>query len=136
MPRKLPLLSGSKAAYPGTSTCPVCRRAKVFEPHSFVVLEAGALLMNRRTQDSRPSASLDGFLSLIWHGAHDGGAGRDRDITAVLPVADSVAGGQVAFYFCSPKCLRQFFRELVTSLEDRIRSAKKPRARSRTPRRP
>ena len=136
MPRKLPLLTGSKASFPGTPTCPVCRRAKVFEPHSFVVLEAGALLMNRRAQEGRPSASLDGFLSLIWHGAHDGGVGRNRDISAILPVADSVKGGQVAFYFCSPKCLRQFFRELLTSLEDRIRGAKKPRPRSRTRRQP
>src|SRR5215510_4409415 len=89
----LPLVRGERGAYPQKPLCPICRRNKVFEPHSFAVLAAGALMEVRRG-NSVLDDRLRGFLSLTWHGAHDGGSGRDPEAYIDLPIADDVSGGQ------------------------------------------
>ena len=59
------------------------------------------------------------------------GSGEHADIFAHAPVADGVAGGQSEMYFCSTRCLRRFFNELVDELERRVQVATDKRARTR-----
>jgi len=136
MRKRFPLLAGANSVFPGSGTCAVCNAGKVKEPHSFVVLQAGALLFNRSRTVASASNSLDGFVSLVWHGAHDEGRGPARGVQAALPIAESVAGGQVEFYFCSLRCLRRFFSGLVSTLQERIKGAHPARPRGQKRRRP
>lgn len=68
---------------------------------------------------------LEGFASLIWHGAHDTGIGKDRDIYTVVDFARDTEGGQFEIYFCSTKCMRIFFTRWVDALEAKIEDEKK-----------
>ena len=92
------------------------------------ILTAGALLMDRKTDSGKMSDVLDGFLSLTWHGAHDGGVGAKRDIFTSVFVAESVRGGQFDLYFCSTDCLRNFLNECVDALDAKI-AYQMPRAK-------
>jgi hypothetical protein len=117
---KFPLLKG-KSKYPTKNNCAWCKRSKVCEPHSFAVLDGGALLINRRTGDGGPDDRLDGFFDLTWHGAHkdEGGKGEYSDIIARVGIAKDVRGGQFEIYFCSTKCLREFLNHAVDKLEEK-----------------
>ncbi len=123
MRAKLPVVAKTKSSYPDKALCPQCRKAKVLEPHSMAILSAGALRMDRKTDSGKMSDNLDGFLSLTWHGAHDNGAGDNRDIYTSVYVADSVGGGQFDVYFCSTDCLRAFLNECVDALDAKIAKA-------------
>src|SRR6266508_2289157 len=80
---KLPLVKGRQLFCPRRPLCPVCKKSKILEPHSFAVLTGGALIMDRRRRNGRMDDALDGFLDLVWHGSHDGGEGQER--TCVFP---------------------------------------------------
>lgn len=111
--------------FPKEALCPVCRAAKVLEPHSMAIINLGAILMtNRETGSGTMSSDLDGFLRLIWHGAHDGGLGRDSGIDAHVEIVEDAHGGQADLYFCSTRCLRGFLNACVDELEHRIVGAK------------
>lgn len=117
---KYPLLKGNKTSFPDKALCPWCKKNKVFEPHSFAVLSAGALL----AEDSKLSYSdMEGFFNLTWHGAHCGGKGKLRDIYKVMDVAEDVKRGQFDLYFCSFKCLRAWFNSAVDELERSVHKA-------------
>jgi hypothetical protein len=77
-----------------------------------------------------PDPRMEGFLELLWHGAHDGGSGEHPDVLVRMPIAEDVDGGQCELYVCSTQCLRRFFTGLVDELERRIR-AKSKRERAR-----
>jgi hypothetical protein len=91
---KFPLVTGKNTDYPTTAKCPQCKKRKVCEPHSMVVLGGGALLLDRKRENSRESSALSGFLDLIWHGAHDHGIGDDRDLYTIMNIVDDAIGGQ------------------------------------------
>ncbi len=122
---KLPLVMGKNTDYPRTARCPQCKKRKVFEPHSMVILGGGALLLDRKRENSRESNALSGFLELIWHGAHDHGIGDDRDLFTTLTLVDDAIGGQFSLAFCSTACLRAFLNSLVNELEKRIERDRK-----------
>jgi len=81
------------------------------------ILEAGALFMNRKNDSGGPSERMDGYLGLLWHGAHDGGKGRNREVCCRLDIMRDVLGGQGEIYFCSTTCLRRFLCDCVDALE-------------------
>ena len=85
-------------------------------------IDAGALKFNRKRTIGGPSEDLDGFLALCWHGAHDHGAGTDRDVIVDLEIAKNVRGGQAELYFCSTRCLRKFLNACVDELELQIQT--------------
>jgi hypothetical protein len=89
------------------------------------ILSGGALLMDRETDSGGMSDDMDGFLSLTWHGAHDGGQGEHKDIHTSVYVADYTRGGQYEVYFCSTKCLREYLNFCVDQLESRIAAEEK-----------
>jgi hypothetical protein len=131
-----PVISESASVWPSPGRrCPVCQRARVWEPHTFITISGGALKMDRRRDSGGPDESLDGFLELGWHGAHDGGIGPFRDTGGLLYLAESIRGGQFSFAVCSTRCLRGLFRKWVDELDVRIRRAvakdksKRPRRR-------
>ena len=115
-----PVVEGKTTHWPDKAVCPVCGENKVFEPHSFAILTAGALLMNRAEDYGGRSDDLDGFLTLGWHGAHEGGVGADRDIGCNLDIMQDTFGGQGELYFCSTECLRNFLNQSVDALENMI----------------
>jgi len=129
----LPLMRGKKAYYPRLPVCPSCRRKRVFEPHSFAVLSAGALLKTGPGDTARPDQRMLGFLDLTWHGAHNGGSGKNADLFVTLPIARDVFGGQSEIYFCSTSCLHRFFGRLVQELQRRVDASarRSPRRKSR-----
>jgi hypothetical protein len=118
-----PVVKGKISRWPEEPLCPMCRKARVFEPHSMACIDAGALKVNRKRDTGGPSDDLDGFLHLSWHGAHDSGMGDDRDIFCNLEVIKDVRGGQGELYFCSTTCLRAFLNACVDALEQQIRRA-------------
>lgn len=88
--------------------------------------------MDRKNESGGPDDSMDGFLHMFWHGAHDGGIGKDKGIEASLDIARDVRGGQFELYFCSTKCLRSYLNYCVDELErkltvERHKSSKAPR---------
>jgi len=121
----LPVVKGKKSFWPTKPVCPVCGKRKVWEPHSMAVLSAGALLMNRREKSGGPSNKMDGYPSLEWHGAHNGGKGRDKEIGCMVYVIRDVVGGQADLYFCSTLCLRRFLNACVDELERRMAKERK-----------
>lgn len=123
---EFPVVRAERDAFPDEAICPCCKRAKVFEPHSFASLSGGALLIDDAEGGSAAipgGLRLQAYLDFLWHGAHEGGSGTDRDIHEVLSVADRVEGGQYELYFCSASCLRAFLNAAVDSLEARIAAA-------------
>ncbi|MBI5026393.1 MAG: hypothetical protein HZC12_06665 [Nitrospirae bacterium] len=114
-----------EGVYPSKAICPWCKKAKIFEPHSFAVLECGAYLMNRKRDVGVPDKKMDGFLSLIWHGAHNDGKGKDREIDCMLDVVSDVTGGQFGIYFCSTRCLRGWLNAIIDELESKIQKQSK-----------
>ncbi len=121
---KFPAVKGRSSSFPKKALCPWCQKNKVLEPHSFVVIAGGAFLMNREEDSGGPDDNMDGFLDIIWHGAHDGGEGRDREIGATVQIAKDVIGGQFELYFCSTKCLRPYLNFCVDELEKKMRKQK------------
>ncbi|WDP91819.1 MAG: hypothetical protein HUN04_19750 [Desulfobacter sp.] len=122
---KLPVVKETQSHFPKEPKCPICGKRKVFEPHSFAVLSAGALLMNRKDDSGGPSDNMDGFLNIGWHGAHDSGEGEHREIGCYVDIFRDVFGGQANAYFCSTECLRTFLNECVDALEKRINQEEK-----------
>jgi hypothetical protein len=117
---KLPVVKGKSNHWPKKPLCPICGNHKVFEPHSMAILAAGALLMDRAKDSGGPSDRLDGFLALHWHGAHDGGKGKVRDVYCAVDIIRDSVGGQADLYFCSTKCLRTFLNACVDELERKV----------------
>jgi hypothetical protein len=78
---------------------------------------------------------MDGFLSFSWHGAHDGGEGKYREIDATMQAAHDVRGGQFDLYFCLTKCLRSYLNYCIYDLEKKMKAGKaqsnKPLKRTR-----
>jgi hypothetical protein len=83
-----------------------------------VILSGGALLLDRKRENSIPSAALSGFLHLIWHGAHD---------NTMVDIALDVTGGQFELFFCSTACVRTFLNSWVDALDKRIAREKRTR---------
>lgn len=84
------------------------------------ILNGGALLMNSERTCGEMDERMDGFLSLIWHGAHGGGEGQNRERHCSLRLADNCRGGQFEIYFCSTQCLRGYLNHCVDRLEAEI----------------
>ncbi len=133
---RYPLIQGKgDNGWPKNFRCPVCKARKVWEPHTFVSINAGALLMDRRQRVGAPSKDMDGYLDIGWHGAHDDGEGDFRETGGRLQIGDSVHGGQLCITVCSTKCLRKLFNTWVDDLEKKMKKAVPltvPKARNRS----
>jgi len=105
---RLPVVGSNETHYPKRALCPWCRKCKVLEPHSFALLSGGAL------------SGIEGFLSLTWHGAHDGGEGRKRDVYVSVDVVRDSKDGRFELYFCSTVCLGRFFAACVERLDEKV----------------
>lgn len=63
---------------------------------------------------------IAGFLSLVWHGAHDEGEGDFREKGHTIDIVDQASDGQFMLAFCSTACLRTFLNQAVEELERQI----------------
>lgn len=79
------------------------------------------MLMDRKRENGGPDDKMDGFLALSWHGAHDQGKGKNRDINEQIEIAKNVRGGQFDQFCCSTKCLRAYLNYCVDKLEKKIK---------------
>ena len=77
--------------------------------------------MNRKVNSGGPHPNMEAFLSLAWHGAHNKGLGKNRDIYNVLNIVDDVKGGQFEFYFCSIKCFKKWFNQIIDDFQGKFR---------------
>jgi hypothetical protein len=125
---KFPILKGKHTAHPDKAVCPQCKRRKVLEPHSMAIFAGGSIYAGGRR--GIPD-ELEGFASITWHGAHDGGIGDDRDIYVSTDFARDCQGGQFEIYFCSTGCLRAFFNSWVDALEAKVQKEKQRNAKTR-----
>ena len=90
------------------------------------MINLGAMLMTDRKKGAGSmSEDLDGFMRLIWHGAHDGAVGRDANLDAHVDIVEDVRGGQADLYFCSTTCLRSFLNACVDDLERKVAETRK-----------
>ena len=107
--------------YPKKPICPICRKKKVWEPHSFAVLWGGAMEKKGRDHYSTEieAKNIVGVLELSWHGAHDDGEGEFREIDSGVEIVDNAPNGNFNLYFCSTSCLREFLNKAVDELERR-----------------
>jgi hypothetical protein len=48
---KFPVIGSKDTHWPTIPLCPICKKAKVLEPHSMAVLNAGALKKIKRKKD-------------------------------------------------------------------------------------
>lgn len=123
---RFPVAKERNVFFPTEALCPVCKAEKVLEPHSMAIVNLGAILMtNREAGSGSMSDDLDGFLRFIWHGAHDGGVGRDPGVEASVDIVEDARGGQADLYFCSTTCLREFLNACVDELERKVANARK-----------
>jgi hypothetical protein len=121
---KLPALKDRQSFSPTKALCPWCRKHKVLEPHSMVLLSGGALAKAGRDHYSGPTKGLKAFLDFRWHGAHDGGEGKYRENSVDVSVAQDVHGGIFTIAFCSVQCLREFLNSCLDQLEAKIKKMK------------
>ena len=128
---KFPILKGQHANHPKKAVCPQCGNRKVLEPHSMAIFEGGAMFMDRKRRNGGLHAQMDGFASIVWHGAHDKGVGQDRDICASVDFARDCHGGQFEICFCSTACLRAFFNSWVDALEAKVQKESRRDAKNR-----
>lgn len=128
---KFPVVKGKSWHWPKKPLCPICGKNKVFEPHSMAILTAGAMLMDRARDSGTPSNNLDGFLEIHWHGAHDGGQGKDGDVFCGVDIIRDAIGGQADLYFCSTECLRKFLNTCVDELERKVAEARRPKRQTK-----
>lgn len=110
-----PVVRGNSTRWPYKPVCPVCGENNIFEPHSFVVLSAGASLMDRDQDTGDSSEDLDGFLRMTMEGQ-----GADQGEGCSLDIIRDSHGGQGDLYFCSTQCLRSFLNRAVDELESKV----------------
>ena len=127
-----PVIS-KKSMYPERAICPICRKNKVLEPHSFAYLWGGAMEKKGRDYYSSEIESnrILGVLELAWHGAHDDGEGEFREIDSSVKIVDNAAGGNFSLFFCSTSCLREFLNKAVDKLEKEIGKLEANRLRAK-----
>ena len=115
-------LKGKSSHWPTKPLCPVCKRRKVFETHSFVSLSASTLIevCPRKKTVEVDDLKVETSLGILYHGAHDSGIGGQRDIFVRSDIADRVDDQEVEFYFCSTSCLKKFLCDWVDDLETKI----------------
>jgi len=89
------------------------------------------MLMDRAKDSGGPSDNLDGFLAPHWHGAHDGGKGKDDDIFGGVDIVRDAIGGQADLYFCSTMCPRTFLNACVDELEEKVAKARRPKPQTK-----
>jgi hypothetical protein len=66
-------------------------------------------------------SGIEGFLGITWHGAHDDGEGRKRDVYVNVDIVRDSEGGQFSLLFCSTVCLRRFFGACVDRLDEKVK---------------
>lgn len=132
----LPVVRGKRSSYPSHALCPICKRRKVFEPHTMVLLSGGACLQMKPRGPAGPDERMTAFLDIVTHTAHDGGVGRQDLGSGWVRIAEDVRGGQFDIAFCSPRCLRKFLSSCVDELELQMAAdrAKPHTKHPRTPR--
>lgn len=128
-----PVIDRRNQKYPKRPVCPICKKNKVWEPHSFVVLWGGAIEKKGRDhyESTIENANIVGVLNLDWHGAHDDGEGEFREIGITVDIVDKATGGNFDLYFCSTSCLREFLNKAVDALEQGMQECMKEQTRSK-----
>lgn len=118
---KFPALKRKSALWPLKSVCRSCAN----KPYSRAIFMGGAMrVTDAKTKSAEIAEDFIGFLDILWHSAHGGGTGADRGINVTVPLADETPIGQFEFYFCSTRCLREFFAACADELERKIKNAR------------
>jgi hypothetical protein len=109
----------------------ICGKKHIFEPHTFVTLDGGALAIKGDSSTKLPKGvKLKGFLDMSFHGGHGcqhrGCDEKPDNRHAITFIALEATDGQYEMYFCSTRCLRKFLNAAVDDLERKIGKAKRP----------
>ena len=108
-PRIPPLPPTSRGTYPAEDGCPVCGGG--FD-NGAAYLAGGALLLSKDRQNSRHPDRLEGFLHVGFHETDP----EMRDSGDIM-VVDQISGGQFDLRWCSVRCTRAWWMQLLDALE-------------------
>ena len=120
---EFPTINGESDPYFDRRECRVCGSKGLHEPNSFAYVSAGTMT-KLDSRASAPALDQDSFFEVGWHGAHSDldGTGERPDTGGHLDIVKDGPGSQFAIYFCSTRCMRQFFNDCVDALEARIKN--------------
>ena len=82
-----------------------------------MIIEAGACLRDAKRKESGPSDKMEGYMYIAGARKQKG-----RHAHATIYVAKDVVGGQFALYFCSTKCLKIWFKQIVEEFERKLKA--------------
>jgi len=92
-------------------TCEVCKKDM---DGRFIVLNGGALLMDRETDCGGTNPNMDAFLSLYTHD-HYNESYKNEEIYSLDNVTSN---GQFEWCFCSKSCIMKWFLEHLDNIPD------------------
>lgn len=103
---KYPIIKGKRLGFRKGGNCTYCRKKN---NGKFVTLNGGTLKRDGNSTSIMIQDDILAFLTLCDHGVTKSGHH--------LEICDNEGFGQFEFYFCSIKCLRFFFNQLVDDFE-------------------
>jgi len=112
------------------ASCVGCGKVGCGEPNSFAWLSTGALWMSADRKSGIPHERMHGFLTIGWHGAHDGGQGPNSNAWRTVEMVAKAPMGQAELLFCSPACMRTWLVSAVDQLERQVLKPKRASRRS------
>lgn len=92
-------------------TCKICSKDI---NGRFLCLSGGALLMDRETDSGGSDENMDAFLSITTHDDNN----NLYETNDIIPINNGTSDGQFEIYFCSKKCIKQFFNDHVDKCSD------------------
>ena len=100
------------------SKCPVCSKGITggVAYFSFGATIDQLVLKRHRLRDT----VMEGFCHLGYHGTD-----QDMSDSSNYCVADGVKGGQLDIEFCSVRCLKKWFGDIIDSLKGRLMEEKR-----------
>ncbi|WP_435263863.1 hypothetical protein [Tenacibaculum sp. nBUS_03] len=108
----------TKSFFPNDEICPICKTNRITLNSEFYVLNGGALeKINNDT--SIPSDIMEGFLSVQYHSGEN-----SENYGFNIDIVDESKGGQFDIYFCSTNCMKEFFNQLIDTIEKKTTANK------------
>jgi hypothetical protein len=120
---KLPLETTCKyGEYPSDGSCYLCCAKPDFINKGTVSLDLAALLFkNSKFTNGGPSPLILNELTIQWHSEY-GILDPDDHEVMFIPILKNIPQGCATVHFCSSRCLRQFFNQMMDEVDSRIES--------------
>jgi hypothetical protein len=107
------LQNDDHSVYPADGLCPICKKS-LQQAVMVCYLNGGALFLTPDLQDQErvPPEMHQAFLHIGIHGNQTDGSGSED-----VMIVDNLHDGQFDLNFCSTKCLKQWFSQIIERLK-------------------